>query len=80
MGLVSAVMKRSLLIALSSVVLFTVSTRLAAAEVEPGFILLCDGKTFNGWKPAEVNKDTWKIQDGAFVTRGNTCHLFYVGD
>jgi hypothetical protein len=48
--------------------------------VEPGFTSLCDGKTFDGWKPAEVNKETWKIEDGAFVTRGKTCHLFYVGD
>ena len=53
---------------------------LLAGEVEPGFTLLCDGKTFDGWKPAEVNKDTWKIEEGAFVTRGKTCHLFYVGD
>jgi hypothetical protein len=60
--------------------LFTTAVRLTAAEVEPGFVPLCDGKTFNGWKTQEVNKETWKIEDGAFVTRGNTCHLFYVGD
>ncbi len=58
----------------------TTAAQLAAAEVEPGFTSLFDGKTFNGWKSAEQNKDTWKIEDGAFVTRGNTCHLFYVGD
>ena len=40
---------------------------------------LTDGKSFDGWKPAEVNSETWKIEDGAFVTRGKTCHLFYVG-
>ena len=73
-------MKATLVYALSSVVLFTGAARLAAAEAEPGFTPLCDGKTFDGWKPAEVNKDTWKIEDGAFVTRGKTCHLFYVGD
>jgi 3-keto-disaccharide hydrolase len=58
----------------------TGAARLAAAETEPGFTSLFDGKTFTGWRPAEVNKDTWKIEDGAFVTRGNTCHLFYDGD
>ncbi len=73
-------MKRTFLYALSTLMLVTVTARLAAAEVEPGFTLLCDGKTFDGWKPAEVNKETWKIEDGAFVTRGKTCHLFYVGD
>lgn len=53
---------------------------LAAAEVEPGFTPLMDGKTFNGWKKAVENPDTWKIEDGAFVARGPRCHLFYVGD
>ena len=73
-------MKRTSLYAISTVILVTVAARLAAADVEPGFTPLCDGKTFEGWKPAEVNKETWKIEEGAFVTRGKTCHLFYVGD
>ena len=51
-----------------------------AAETESDFTPLCDGKTFDGWKTAEENKDTWKIEDGAFVAHGNRCHLFYVGD
>ena len=51
-----------------------------AAESEDGFVALMDGKTFNGWKPATENAATWKIEDGAFVTRGGRCHLFYVGD
>ena len=73
-------MKATLLYALSSVLIVTGTVRLTAAEAEPGFTSLFDGTTFNGWKPAEVNKETWKIEDGAFVTRGKTCHLFYVGD
>ena len=56
------------------------ATPAIAAEVEPGFTPLCDGKTFNGWKTAEESKDTWKVEDGAFVAHGNRCHLFYVGD
>jgi Domain of Unknown Function (DUF1080) len=51
-----------------------------AADVEEGFTPLMDGKTFNGWKKADENPDTWTIQDGAFVAHGNRCHLFYVGD
>ena len=62
-------MKRTLLYALASVTLLTAAARLAAAEAEEGFTPLCDGKTFNGWKMAEENKDTWKIQDGAFVAQ-----------
>lgn len=50
------------------------------AEVEEGFVSIFDGKTFAGWKPALENTNTWKIEDGAFVTRGNRCHLYYVGD
>ncbi len=73
-------MKTTLFCALSSVLLVSGTALLAAAETEPGFTSLFDGKTFNGWKPAEVNKETWKIEDGAFVTRGKTCHLFFVGD
>jgi hypothetical protein len=53
---------------------------LVAAEVEPGFTSLMDGKTFNGWKPAEEHPGTWKVVDGAFVAHGDRCHLFYVGD
>src|SRR5436190_15816850 len=52
----------------------------AAAEPEEGFKPLCDGKTFNGWKMAAEHTNTWKIEDGAFVTRGDRCHLFYTGD
>ena len=40
---------------------------------------LFDGKSFDGWKASE-NKDSWKIQDGAFVCHGPRSHLFYVGD
>jgi len=51
-----------------------------AKESEDGFVPLTDGKTFTGWKTATENPDTWKIEDGAFVSRGPRCHLFYVGD
>ena len=63
-----------------SAALVTATAPLLAGEVEPGFTPLSDGKTFNGWKLAEENKDTWTIQDGAFVARGNRCHLYYEGD
>jgi len=52
----------------------------AYAEVEPGFTSLMDGKTFAGWKMAEENTNTFKIEEGAFVAKGNPCHLYYVGD
>lgn len=52
----------------------------AGAATEEGFVPLMDGKTFSGWKMAEENQDTWKIEDGSFVAHGNRCHLFYEGD
>src|SRR6516165_730219 len=73
-------MRYNLLFALTTTALFTVTTSLLAEDVEPGFTPLCDGKTFNGWKSSTDHPDTWKIEDGAFVTRGQTAHLFYVGD
>ncbi len=47
---------------------------------EKGFKTIWDGKTFDGWKIAEPEKNSWSIQDGAIVARGQRSHLFYVGD
>src|SRR5689334_4199412 len=60
--------------------LFVITSRVTAAESEDGFVLLFDGKTFDGWKVSLENSNSWKIEDGAFVTRGPRSHLFYVGD
>lgn len=49
-------------------------------QAEEGFITLTDGNSFEGWKPASENSDSWKLEEGAFVTRGPRSHLFYVGD
>jgi hypothetical protein len=71
-------MKRTLFAICTVAALLT--TKCLAAEVEPGFTSLMDGKTFNGWKLAEENQGTWKIEDGAFVAQGERSHLFYEGD
>jgi hypothetical protein len=55
-------------------------TNLGQTKTEEGFKPLFDGKTFNGWKLAEENPDTWTIKDGAFVAHGARNHLYYVGD
>ena len=47
---------------------------------EVGFVKIFDGKSFDGWKIATENPDTWKIEDGAFVAKGPRSHLFYEGD
>jgi hypothetical protein len=51
-----------------------------AAETDSsGWTTIFDGKSFNGWK-ANEHKESWKIEDGAFVCRGERSHLFYIGD
>jgi hypothetical protein len=51
-----------------------------AADSEEGFVTIFDGKTFEGWKTSIDHTNTWQIEDGSFVTRGETAHVFYVGD
>jgi len=58
----------------------TVPSPAHAADSDSGFVSIFDGKTFAGWKPSVENSNTWKIEDGAFVTRGERSHLYYVGD
>src|SRR5437868_4363235 len=73
-------MRNKLFLALTGTALLTISANVFAEDVEAGFTPLCDGKTFDGWKSSIDHTNTWKIEDGAFVTRGETAHLFYVGD
>lgn len=42
------------------------------------WIPLQDGKSLAGWKAAE-RPESWVFEDGAFVSRGERSHLFYVG-
>ena len=66
--------------AIALAILAAISMNLAAADSEEGFVTIFDGKSFAGWKTATEHADTWKIEEGAFVTRGEMCHVFYVGD
>lgn len=63
--------------ALLPILLISASFAIASEE---GFVSLMDGKTFDGWKMATENTETWKIEEGAFVAKGQRCHLFYEGD
>jgi len=51
-----------------------------AADSEAGFTPLFDGKTLAGWKVAEPETKSWRIEDGVIIAQGNRSHLFYVGD
>jgi len=67
-------------LALTAAALLATALPSPGAEVEPGFTSLFDGKSFNGWKMAQENQDTWTIEDGALVAHGKRCHVFYDGD
>src|SRR5687768_10408547 len=62
-------MKRSALIVLAA---------LSAPVFAQDWTALQDGKTLAGWKAAE-RPEAWVVEDGAFVSRGDRSHLFYVG-
>lgn len=47
---------------------------------ETGFVSLFNGESLKGWKLAEENQDSWKVQDGMLVCDGERCHLFYDGE
>jgi hypothetical protein len=51
---------------------------LAPFALAQDWIALQDGKSLAGWKPAE-RPESWVVEDGAFVARGERSHLFYVG-
>ena len=70
-------MKRILL---GSTFAFAFVAMVHAADSEAGFVQIFDGKTFNGWKIAEPEKKSWRIEDGCLVAHGEASHLFYVGD
>jgi hypothetical protein len=44
----------------------------------PDWVPLQDGRSLAGWKTAE-RPESWVVEDGAFVSRGDRSHLFYVG-
>jgi hypothetical protein len=68
---------KSLVLALAGIGF--VSTMMAA-ELEEGFTSIFDGSTFSGWRVATENTNTWKVEGGAFVSRGPRSHLFYSGN
>lgn len=51
---------------------------LSGAAFAQEWIPLQDGKSLSGWKAAE-RPEAWVVEDGAFVSRGDRSHLFYVG-
>ena len=55
-----------------------VALGLSAPALAQDWIPLQDGKSLAGWKAAE-KPESWVVEDGVFVSRGDRSHLFYVG-
>ncbi len=55
-----------------------VAFSLAVPALAQDWIPLQDGKSLAGWKAAE-QPESWVVEDGVFVSRGDRSHLFYVG-
>jgi Domain of Unknown Function (DUF1080) len=49
-----------------------------ATAQDAGWVSLFDGKTMAGWQAAE-RPESWVIEDGSLVSKGERSHLFYVG-
>ena len=50
-----------------------------AFSIAGEWISLFDGQTLDGWQ-ANEHPESWVIEDGILATRGETSHLFYVGE
>jgi hypothetical protein len=76
-------MSRAILSVLLAAIMFAAAyaaqDKDSSKDDEQGFKKLTDGKSFDGWKIGGP-KESWKIEDGAFVANGKPSHLFYVGD
>lgn len=51
---------------------------LTPAERETGWQQLFDGKTLDGWRASE-RPDSFRVQDGQIVVKGERAHLYYTG-
>ncbi|MFK8111203.1 MAG: DUF1080 domain-containing protein [Rubripirellula sp.] len=69
-----------LLLVATMVAVGTVTSFADQPATEVGFVSLFDGKTLDGWKKAAENLDSWQVEDGTLVCKGERCHLFYEGD
>jgi 3-keto-disaccharide hydrolase len=73
-------MKTRNLLLVTVILLSLSSITRGQSTTEAGFKSIFDGKSFNGWKMANENQNSWTIKDGAIVAQGEKSHLYYVGD
>src|SRR3974390_3576 len=77
-GISSAINSRPESYMIKPLSLFLCIATAMSAQSSPGWKELFDGKSLNGWTPAE-SKTTWKVVDGLLTAGGPRSHLFYSG-
>jgi len=50
--------------------------QLTKKEKQAGWILLFNGKNFDGWMMSDKDQAKWKVEDGKIVANGPRSHLF----
>ncbi len=73
-------MKTIMFVLVTIILLSLYSITAGQSKTEVGFKSIFDGKSFNGWKMANENQNSWTIKDGAIVAQGEKSHLYYAGD
>lgn len=56
----------------------SIASTSTAAGQEAGWQSLFDGKTLDGWRASE-RPDSFRVQDGQIVVKGERAHLYYTG-
>lgn len=77
--LLSAVVSLVPALSIQSIVKADDASKNTSAQ-ETGFVSLFDGESLDGWKKSTENPESWQVEDGMLVCKGERCHLFYVGD
>lgn len=70
----------NLIVALCCTTTFAADNALTGAEKQDGWILLFNGKDFDGWLFDKWNPESFSIEDGAIKCNGAPSMIYYDGD
>ena len=75
---ISDKLKAGIITMLKPLALLLCAAAAVSAQPSSGWMDLFDGKSMNGWTPAE-SQSTWKVVNGLLTSGGPRSHLFYSG-
>jgi len=59
---------------------FAADNTLTEPEEQDGWVLLFNGKDFEGWQIDKWNPESFSVEDGAMKCHGNASMIYYVGE